>query len=119
MTKFFNKEQIQVLKEWVHDFHTCIHLNYKRNHTRADLTTMANIYEECTGKKISREFSCPQCQYNLVSRVGELYYASVEYWNKQDELKKEEEMQENTKDEETVQEITEVKPKRSYKKKKD
>lgn len=119
MNKIFTKEQIQVLKEFEHDFHTTIHLKYKRNNTRADLNTMSDIYEECTGIKLSREYQCPQCQFTLVARVGELYYASVEYWKKQDEAEKEAEMQEIAKDDETVQEITEVKPKRAYKKKKD
>ena len=119
MNKIFTKEQIAKLKEFERDFHTSIHLKYKRNNTRADLDKMACIYEECTGVKISREFQCPQCQFTLVCRVGELYYASVDYWNKQDEAEKENEMQEIAKDNETVQEITEVKPRRSYKKKKE
>ena len=119
MNKIFTKEQITKLKEFERDFHTTIHLKYKRNNTRADLDTMADIYEECTGVKISRQYSCSQCQFTLVARVGELYYASVDYWNKQEEVEKANKMQENTKDNETVQEITEVKPRRSYKKKKE
>ena len=119
MNKVFTKEQLTKLKEFERDFHTSIHLKYKRNNTRADLDTMADIYEDCTGIKISRQYSCSQCQFTLVCRVGELYYASVDYWNKQEEAEKEAKMQEITKDEETVQENTEVKHKRSYKKKKE
>lgn len=119
MNKVFTKEQISKLKEFERDFYTSIHLKYKRNNTRADLDTMADIYEECTGVKISRQYSCAQCQFTLVCRVGELYYASVDYWNKQDEAQKGVEMQESTKDDKTVQEIKDVKTKRSYKKKKE
>ena len=119
MNKIFTKEQIAKLKEFERDFHTSIHLKYKRNNSRADLDKMANVYEECTGVKISRQYSCPQCQFTLVCRVGELYYASVDYWNKQDETQKKTEIQEITKDNETVQEIKDVKTKRSYKKKKE
>ena len=119
MNKIFTKEQISKLKEFERDFYTTINLKYKRNNSRADLDTMADIYEDCTGIKLSREFQCPQCQFTLVARVGELYYASVDYWNKQEEAQKEAKMQENTKDEETVQKIKDVKHKRSYKKKKD
>ena len=119
MNKIFSKEQIAKLKEFERDFHTTIHLKYKRNNSRADLDTMAGIYEECTGVKISREFQCPQCQFTLVARVGELYYASVDYWNKQEEAQKEAEMQEITKDDKTVQETKDVTPRRTYKKKKD
>ena len=61
MNKIFTKEQIAKLKEFERDFYTSIHLKYKRNNSRADLDTMACIYEECTGVKISREFQCPQC----------------------------------------------------------
>ena len=119
MNKIFTKEQIAKLKEFEHDFYTTIHLKYKRNNSRADLDTMANVYEDCTGIKISRQYSCPQCQFTLVARVGELYYASVDYWNKQEEAEKEAEMQEKSKIEETVQKIKDVKPRRAYKKKKE
>ena len=102
MNKFFTKEQIAKLKEFERDFHTTIHLKYKRNNTKTDLDTMAGIYEECTGVKISRQYSCPQCQFTLVCRVGELYYASVDYWNKQDAKK---ELKEEVKVEETPKKI--------------
>lgn len=119
MNKIFTKEQISKLKEFEGDFHTTIHLKYKRNNSRADLDTMAGIYEDCTGVKISRQYQCPQCQFTLVCRVGELYYASVDYWNKQDEAQKEHENQEIAKDDKTVQETKDFKPRRSYKKKKE
>ena len=119
MNKIFTKEQISKLKEFERDFHSTIHLKYKRNNTRADLDTMSDIYEECTGIKLSREFQCPQCQFTLVARVGEMYYASVDYWNKQDEAQKEHEKKEIAKDDETVQKIKDVKPRRAYKKKKE
>ena len=119
MNKFFTKDQITKLKEFERDFHSSIHLKYKRNNTKTDLDTMAGIYEDCTGVKISRQYQCPQCQFTLVCRVGELYYASVDYWNKQDEEEKKDEMQEIAKDDETVYEIKAAKPKRSYKKKKE
>lgn len=98
MNKIFTKEQIAELKEFERDFYTSIHLKYKRNNSRADLDKMACIYEECTGVKISREFQCPQCQFTLVCRVGELYYASVDYWKKQDAKK---ELKDEVKVEET------------------
>lgn len=84
MNKFFTKEQIAKLKEFERDFHTVLDLKYKRNNTRADLNTMSDIYEECTGIKLSREYSCPSCQFNLVGKVGELYRKSVAYWAEED-----------------------------------
>ena len=43
MNKIFTKEQIAKLKEFERDFHTSIHLKYKRNNSRADLDKMACI----------------------------------------------------------------------------
>lgn len=102
MNKIFTKEQIQVLKEFEHDFHTVLDLKYKRNNTRADLNTMANVYEECTGLKLNRDYGCPNCQYTLVAKVGELYRKSVAYWTEEDA--KQEEVKEEVKVEETVEE---------------
>ena len=118
MNKIFTKEQITKLKEFERDFHTVLDLKYKRNNTRTDLNVMADIYEETTGVKLNRDYGCPNCQYTLVGKVGQLYRKSIAYWA-EEETKAETEMQENTKDNETDQEITEVKPRRSYKKKKE
>ena len=117
MNKIFTKEQIAKLKEFEHDFHTVLDLKYKRNNTRTDLNVMADIYEETTGVKLNRDYGCPNCQYTLVGKVGQLYRKSVAYWA--EEAQKEAEMQENTKDDKTVQKIKDVKHKRSYKKKKE
>ena len=116
MNKIFTKEQIAKLKEFERDFHTVLDLKYKRNNSRTDLNVMADIYEECTGIKLNRDYGCPNCQYTLVGKVGQLYRKSVAYWA--EEAQKEAEMQEIAKDNETVQEIKDVKPRRAYKKKK-
>lgn len=118
MNKFFTKEQIAKLKEFERDFHTVLDLKYKRNNTRTDLNTMADIYEDCTGIKLNRDYGCPNCQYTLVAKVGELYRKSVAYWAEED-TKAETEKQETAKEDETVQEIKDVKPRRAYKKKKE
>ena len=117
MNKIFTKEQIAKLKEFEHDFHTVLDLKYKRNNSRTDLNVMADIYEETTGVKLNRDYGCPNCQYTLVGKVGQLYRKSVAYWA--EEAQKEAEMQEKSKIEEKIQENTEVKPRRSYKKKKE
>lgn len=118
MNKIFTKEQIEKLKEFERDFHTVLDLKYKRNNTRTDLNVMADIYEDCTGIKLNRDYGCPNCQYTLVGKVGQLYRKSVAYWAEED-AKAEVKMQEITKDDKTVQEIKDVKTKRSYKKKKE
>lgn len=118
MNKVFTKEQIVKLKEFEHDFHTCLDLKYKRNNTRAEMEKIASIYEEATNEKINKDWGCNVCQYNIVAKVGELYRKSVAYWAEED-AKSETEKQETAKDDETVQEIKDVKTKRSYKKKKE
>ena len=117
MNKVFTKEQIEALKFMEKDFHTVLDLKYKRNNTRAEMEKITSIYEEATHEKISKDWACNVCQYNIVAKVGELYRKSVAYWA--EEAQKKTEMQEIAKDNETVQEITEVKPRRSYKKKKE
>ena len=98
MNKIFTKEQIAKLKDFERDFHTVLDLKYKRNNTRTDLNVMADIYEECTGIKLNRDYGCPNCQYTLVGKVGELYRKSVAYWADEDAKK---ELKEEVKVEET------------------
>ena len=117
MNKVFTKEQISKLKEFERDFHTVLDLKYKRNNTRAEMEKISSIYEEATHENINKDWACNVCQYNIVAKVGELYRKSIAYWA--EEAEKEVEMQENAKADETVQEIKDVKPKRSYKKKKE
>lgn len=117
MNKVFTKEQIEALKFMEKDFHTVLDLKYKRNNSRAEMEKISSIYEEATHEKISKDWACNVCQFNIVAKVGELYRKSVAYWA--EEAQKEAEKQENTKIEEKIQENTEVKPRRAYKKKKE
>lgn len=118
MNKVFTKEQIAKLKEFEYDFHCVLDLKYKRNNTRAEMEKITSIYEEATHEKLNKDWACNVCQYNIVAKVGELYRKSVAYWAEED-AKAEEEMQEITKDDKTVQEIKDVKARRAYKKKKE
>ena len=118
MNKVFTKEQIVALKFMEKDFHTVLDLKYKRNNTKAEMEKISSIYEEATHEKISKDFACNVCQFNIVAKVGELYRKSVAYWA-EEEAKTETEMQEIAKDDETVQENKGFRPKRSYKKKKE
>ena len=118
MNKVFTKEQITKLKEFERDFHSVLDLKYKRNNSRAEMEKIASIYEEATHEKISKDWACNVCQYNIVAKVGELYRKSVAYWTEED-AKAETEMQEIAKDDKTVQEIKDVKPRRTYKQKKE
>ena len=98
MNKVFTKEQIEALKFMERDFHTVLDLKYKRNNTRAEMEKITSIYEEATHEKISKDWACNVCQYNIVVKVGELYRKSVAYWAEEDAKK---ELKEEVKVEET------------------
>lgn len=98
MNKVFTKEQIEALKFMEKDFHTVLDLKYKRNNTRAEMEKITSIYEEATHEKISKDWACNVCQYNIVAKVGELYRKSVTYWAEEDAKK---ELKEEVKVEET------------------
>ena len=98
MNKVFTKEQIEALKFMEKDFHTVLDLKYKRNNTKAEMEKITSIYEEATHEKISKDWACNVCQYNIVAKVGELYRKSVAYWAEEDAKK---ELKEEVKVEET------------------
>jgi len=85
----FSKEQIQQLKkiDVIQHFNTVLDSQYKRGTTSIQDTTLADIYDAATGKKISRNFSCKSCVYNLYRDAGKLYRESLEY-QKKENLKK-------------------------------
>ena len=103
MNKVFTKEQIEALKFMEKDFHTVLDLKYKRNNTRAEMEKIASIYEEATHEKISKDWACNVCQYNIVAKVGELYRKSIAYWAENEDTKQEE-VKQKVKVEETVEE---------------
>ena len=49
---------------------------------------MADIYDAATGGKVSRNFSCKSCVFNLYRKAGELYRETLEFMKKEKKLKK-------------------------------
>lgn len=85
----FTKEQINKLKELdvIQHFETIRNSNFKRGTFKSTDSQVADLLENATGKKVSRNFSCKMCVYNLYLEAGTLYFESVKYL-KQENLKK-------------------------------
>lgn len=87
--KYFSKEQINELKalDVIKHFDTAIDSNYKRGTTRDIIVRVADIYDEATGNKVTRNFNCGSCVLNLFKTAGKLYRESVLY-HKQEQMRK-------------------------------
>ena len=86
----YTKEQIEELKKLdvIQHFKTAVDSDYKRGTSSAQDTKVADIYDAATGGKVSRNFSCKSCVFNLYRKAGELYRETLEFMKKEKELKK-------------------------------
>lgn len=86
----YTKEQIAELKKLdvIQHFTTAIDSDYKRGTSSAQDNKVADIYDAATGGKVSRNFSCKSCVFNLYRKAGELYRETLEQMKKEKELKK-------------------------------
>ena len=101
-------DDLEFCKKFEREFYTTINFDYKRNTPSKDCLKLAEIYEKTTKEVATRNFSCAHCQLNLFKQLGRVYYDSLEYYK----------TQENAKTKEKIPTETEVKPKRTYKRKK-
>lgn len=87
--KYYSKEEIKKLKELnvIQHFDTVLDSQFKRGTFTTTDNAVADIYEEATGTKVSRQFSCKSCVFNLYKQAGELYRESEKFW-KEEILKK-------------------------------
>lgn len=102
------KEQIEIFSKHEREFYTVMNFDYKRNTMTKECNQLAEIYESITKEKVTRNWNCNHCQMNAFKLFGKLYYDSLEYYK----------TQENAKSKEEIPTETEVKPKRTYKRKK-
>ena len=93
----YTKEQIAELKKLdvIQHFTTALDSDYKRGTSSAQDNKVADIYDAATGGKISRNFSCKSCVFNLYRKAGELYRETLEFMKKEKELKKKKVSNEN------------------------
>ena len=86
----YTKEQIAELKKLdvIQHFTTALDSDYKRGTSSIQDNKVADIYDAATGGKVSRNFSCKSCVFNLYRKAGELYRETLEFMKKEKELKK-------------------------------
>ena len=86
----YSKEQIAELKKLdvIQHFTTALDSDYKRGTSSIQDNKVADIYDAATGGKVSRNFSCKSCVFNLYRKAGELYRTTLEFMKKEKELKK-------------------------------
>lgn len=86
----YSKEQIAELKKLdvIQHFKTALDSDYKRGTSSVQDNKVADIYDAATGGKVSRNFSCKSCVFNLYRKAGELYRETLEWMKKDKELKK-------------------------------
>lgn len=86
----YTKEQIAELKKLdvIQHFKTALDSDYKRGTSSVQDNKVADIYDAATGGKVSRNFSCKSCVFNLYRKAGELYRETLEFMKKEKELKK-------------------------------
>ena len=86
----YSKEQIAELKKLdvIQHFKTVLDSDYKRGTSSIQDNKVADIFDAATGGKVSRNFSCKSCVFNLYRKAGELYRETLEWMKKEKELKK-------------------------------
>lgn len=86
----YTKEQIAELKKLdvIQHFTTALDSDYKRGTSSIQDNKVADIFDAATGGKVSRNFSCKSCVFNLYRKAGELYRETLEFMKKEKELKK-------------------------------
>ena len=94
----FTKEQLKALKDLnvIQHFNTVLDSEYKRGTFKETDEKVADIYEDATGKKISRNFGCKICVYNLYRDAGKLYRESEKFYRNEN-LRKAREAKEKNK----------------------
>lgn len=86
----YTKEQIAELKKLdvIQHFTTALDSDYKRGTSSIQDNKVADIFDAATGGKVSRNFSCKSCVFNLYRKAGEIYRETLEFMKKEKELKK-------------------------------
>ena len=81
--KQFNKEQLDVLKQYEDNFNRAVNLNYYRNMTGKALDAIAAVYDTVADKSYAKNWSCSHCILAFLQSVGKKYFNDLEaYKNK-------------------------------------
>lgn len=83
--QYFNKEQIEKLKDAEIYFNTIINHQFKRATTRVMNEMVKEVYEETTKEKIGKlNHFCGACINDLYRKAGTLYFQSIEKMKEED-----------------------------------
>lgn len=87
--KYFTKQQMKSLEDLnaIRYFDTVLDSDFKRGTPDSLNNAVADIYDEATGEKISRNFGCKVCCFNLYKKAGTLYRSSKAYYDTQQKIK--------------------------------
>ena len=87
--KYFTKQQMKSLEDLnaIRHFDTVLDSGFKRGTPDSLNNAVADIYDEATGEKISRNFGCKVCCFNLYKKAGTLYRSSKAYYDAQQKIK--------------------------------
>ena len=83
--KYFTQEQLAALKPAEEYFNTVVNSHYKRASYKELNDLVADLYEEVTGEKLARNWSCGTCVITAFEKAGKLYYESLEHYRLRDE----------------------------------
>lgn len=88
---FFTKEQFDNLYETKIHFITVRKSNCLKNCPHWLLDATADVWEERTGQKVNRNWSCSSCSFNFINMVGKYYIADMELYEKEEQEQEKEE----------------------------
>ena len=77
--RYFNKEEMAVLKAFENTFNECVHLGFKHSTKKADNDAIAKIYADAGGNIGYTNWACPRCCFDAWKKVGEWYYESKKH----------------------------------------
>lgn len=83
----YTREQIKELEnigQTIRHFHTVTESGFKRGTLIREDNAVADIYEQATGLKVARQFSCKSCNYSFYKRAAELYFESKKFYEEED-----------------------------------
>lgn len=83
--RYFNKEQMEILTPHEKNFTTAVYGDYVTFTSVYNHKRVVEIYEQTTGIILSHNYNCKTCIVKNYKTVGELYFESKQYYDKQEE----------------------------------
>lgn len=76
---------METLSAFEDRFRSSIYFDYYRNLSAGNLDKIASVYDEATGKRSNRNWSCGTCIMNYLREVGKIYFKDKEEYEKKAE----------------------------------